>query len=150
MQQQLYDHAKQAFTKAGRQYEARVAEAFRLRGIAQASHSTGVGRNTIRSKAFDDAARAFIAIAPDGGPRRAAYYADAAACLVEVPDCAEAARKFLLAENYDKAATMFRNQNMFDDAADVVVQYERGMSVSTTQRVRYACGLHYLLTKKIA
>ena len=149
-----YAPAKFSFKKANNFRMAAVANAYLLQDIAKKMpnhHST----TKTRPAAFESAAQAFLACARDahesGSGRYKNFHQLAAKCLEESGNITKAAENYRIAENFTKAALLFRKSGKFDDAHDIITNH--GDKVTSEDRkvlesVKDVIRLYYLREKK--
>jgi hypothetical protein len=132
---------------------AAVANAYVLQDVAQKEYH--FGNTKTRPAAFESAAQAFLACARDafesGSGRYKNYYQLAAKCLEEAGNIIKAAENYRLAENFAKAALLFKKSGKFDDACDIITNHSDKMTPEdrkVLESVKDVIRLYYLGEKK--
>jgi tetratricopeptide (TPR) repeat protein len=141
-----YAHAMQCFQRASLRREAAVAEAYLLRDQARAVSLGQHNNGDMRSKAFIDAAEAFVRCALSASVEKRAYYRTAAVCFKESDKLSEATQNYLNAEDFDSAAKVFCDAQKFDDAVRVVRDHQDTMQSNVVLQVVSVCARHYFET----
>ena len=151
---QQYALAKDSFMRANNLRMATVANAYVLQDIAQKMPNHYSTTKT-RPAAFESAAQAFLTCGRDahdsGSGRYKNYYQLAAKCLEEAGNIIKAAENYRIAENFTKAALLFRKSGKFDDAYDIITNH--GDKVTPEDRkvlesLKDVIRLYYLREKK--
>jgi hypothetical protein len=151
---QQYALAKDSFMRANNLRMTAVANAYVLQDIAQKmpNHLSTTGT---RPAAFESAAQAFLACARDaresGSGRYRNYHQLAAKCLEEAGNIIKAAENHRIAENFTKAAILFRKSGKFDDACDIITNYSDKVAPEdrkVLESVKDAIRLYYFTEKK--
>lgn len=141
-----YAHAMQCFQRASLSREEAVAEAYLLRDQARAVPPGQHDNGNMRSKAFIDAAEAFVRCALSASVGKRAYYRTAAACFKESDKLSEATQNYLNAEDFDSAAKVFCDAQKFDDAVHVVKDHRDTMQSNVVLQIVSVCARHYFET----
>ena len=104
-----------------------------------------------RPAAFESAAQAFLACARDahesGSDKYKNYYQLAAKCLEEAGNIVDAAENYRIAENFTKAAILFRKSGKFDNACDIITNHSDKVAPEVLESVKDVT-LYYLREKK--
>jgi hypothetical protein len=139
-----YALARDSFVRANNLRSAAIANAYVLQDIAQKMP------NHLRTtkKAFESAAQAFLACARDaresGSGKFKDYYQLAAKCLEEAGNIIKAADNYRIAENFTKAALLFRTLEKFDDAYDIITNHSDKVASEDLKIVKDVIRLYYL------
>ena len=146
-----YDLAKDSFMRADNPRLAAVANAYALQVMAQ-KMPNHLGTTKTRPAAFESAAQAFLACARDahenGSDKYKNYNQLAAKCLEEAGNIVEAAENYRIAEQFTKAALLFRKSGKFDDAYDIVINHRDKVAPEDLESVKDVTRLYYLREKK--
>jgi hypothetical protein len=130
---------------------AAVANAYALQDTAQ-QMPNNPGTTKSRPAAFESAAQAFLACARDahesGSDKYKNYHQLAAKCLEEADNIVEAAENYRIAENFTKAALLFRKSGKFDDAYDVITNHGHKVAPEDLESVKDVIRLYFLREKK--
>ena len=133
--------------KAGNLRMAAVANACVLRDVAQNMPNHPDTAKT-RPAVFESAAQAFLACARDapenGSITKKDCYQVAAKCLEEAGNIIKAAENYRIAENFMKAASLFRRSGKFDDVYDIITNHSDKVAPEDLDVTR----LYYLREKK--
>ena len=122
---QKYALAKDSFMRANNLRMVAVANAYVLQDVAQKVYHSG--NTKAGSAAFESASQAFLACARDALESRSGRYKSfhqlAGKCLEEAGNIIKAAENYRIAENFTKAALLFRKSGKFDDAYDIITNH---------------------------
>ncbi len=143
LRKKLYRHARQAYDTAGLYHEARIAEAQYLREQSELLPQVKPTDVKIRSKAFGDAACAFLRVASEPGSQNSCYFHAAAECFLEVPDEHQAAKAYQSASEYTLAAQSFRKAGSFSKAIGVLRDHKNEVSPDVAGPILYASRLYF-------
>ena len=139
-----YAPAKFSFMRANNLRMAAIANAYLLQDIAKKMPNT----TKTRPAAFESAAQAFLACARDARESGSVTYKNfhqlAAICLEESGNISKAAENYRFAENFTKAALLFRKSGKFDDAYDIITNHGDKVTPEDRDVIR----LYYLREKK--
>ncbi|KAI6021206.1 P-loop containing nucleoside triphosphate hydrolase protein [Pisolithus marmoratus] len=136
-QHKRYTQAMHCFECANMPREMKIAQAYHLRQLARAM--TGISQLSEQSRAFAEAADAFVKCGSEAPGRvKLQYYRTAAECYVRAADDHKAADAYLNAEEYEQAAERYRNAGIFNKTVDVLKFHSKEVShncaeESTTQ-----------------
>ena len=128
----------------------------RARDIAGAFHLREMARSTLRvnsssappkprEQAFVVAARAF-SLCADISPlkkEKRAYYRNSAECYLEASELKKAAEAYILIEEHTKAAQIYRQGGLFDEAVDTIEQYSEHIEPSDAEKIKDVAKIHY-------
>jgi tetratricopeptide (TPR) repeat protein len=146
-----YDQAKDSYMRADNLRMAAVANAYVLQDIAQ-KMPDHLGTTKTRPAAFESAAQAFLVCARDAHESGSSKYKDyhqlAAKCLEEAGNIIKAAENYRIAENFTKAALLFRRSGKFDDAYDIITNHSDKVAPEDLESVKDVTRLYYLKEKK--
>ena len=144
-----YAQALVAFQRAGRDREVAISHAFLLRENARAIPDDQVKD---RVGAFCEAGEAFSTCAKASLPHqtreRLAYYANAAECFVQGRMLKEAGGCFVHAEQYSKAARVYREGGHFDEMVEVLKGHRSGIEASFHAQLTKIAQMHYFKVGK--
>ena len=139
-----YEQASVALSRAGRNREARICDAYLLREKARLI-STTVSEARIR--AFVTAAKAFVACARDSTSEqdneRLAYYRAAGECYSEAHDLKSAAVNYCIARQYTAAACAYREGGYFDEMVEVINRHRSAINDGLIERLETDAKVHY-------
>ena len=137
--------------KADNHRLAAVANAYVLQDIAL-KMPNHLGSTKTRPAAFESAAQAFLVCARDahesGSDKYKDYYQLAAKCSEEAGNIIKAAEYYRIAENFTKAALLFRKSGKFDDAYDIITNHSDKVAPEDLESVKDVTRLYYLREKK--
>ena len=146
-----YAQAKGSYMRADNPRLAAVANAYALQDIAQKTPNHP-GNTKSRPAAFESAAQAFLACARDahksGSEKYKNYHQLTAKCLEEAGNIVEAAVNYRIAENFTKAAVLFRKSGKFDDVYDIITNHSDKVAPEDLESVTDVTRLYYLREKK--
>ena len=124
---------------------AAVANAYVLQDVAQKVYHSGTTKT--RSAAFESAAQAFLACARDaresGSGRYKNFHQLAAKCLEEAGNIIKAAENYRIAENFTKAALLFRKSDKFDDVFDIITNHRDKVTPEDRKLLEDVIRLYY-------
>lgn len=144
-----YAQALVAFQRAGRDREVAISHAFLLRENARAIPDDQVKD---RVDAFCEAGKAFSTCAKASLPHqireRLAYYANAADCFVQGRMLKEAGGCFVHAEQYSKAARVYREGGHFDEMVGVLKGHKKRIEASLLAQLTKVAQMHYFKVGK--
>ena len=139
-----YEQASVAFTRAGRDREATICDAYLLREKARLISTY---HNTARIRAFATAAKAFVACARDSPSKRVkerlAYYGTAGECYIEARDPKNAGDSYLAAERYAAAACAYLEGERFGKLVEVITRHRDAIDSGLFERLMTAAREHY-------
>jgi hypothetical protein len=153
---QQYAPAQYSFMRANNLRMAAVAHAYAQQDIAKKMPNHPSTTKT-RPAAFESAAQAFLACARDahesGSGRYKIFHKLAANCLEESGNITKAAESYRIAENFTKAALLFRKSGpaKFDDAYDIITNHSDKVTPEdrkVLESVKDVIRLYYLREKK--
>lgn len=141
-----YLQAARSYERANMPRERDVAHAYYLREQArQIARSRGTVANPRRS-ALIEAANAFNEAAREASLRseKLAYHRIAGECYFEAEELYKAAKAYLLAEDYTRAAQVFRQGGYFDDAVDAIENHRSRIPPQEVDSILNVAKLYYL------
>ena len=146
-----YAPAKDSFMRANNLRMVAVSNAYVLQDIAQ-KMPNHLATTRTRPAAFESAAQAFLACARDahesGSGMYKNYHQLAAKCLEEAGNIIKAAENYRTAENFTKAALLFRKSGKFDEAYDIITNHSDKVTPEVLENVKDVTRLYYLREKK--
>ena len=136
-----FEQASVAFSRAEREREARICDAYHLRENARVIPTIRVDRK----QAFITAAKAFISCALESSSanERLAYYGVAGECYSEARDPKNAGDNYRIAEQYPAAACAYREGEHFDEMVEVITQHENAIGRGLVKRLATDAKVHY-------
>ncbi|KAF9524672.1 hypothetical protein CPB83DRAFT_909779 [Crepidotus variabilis] len=141
-----FAQAMHCYERAGLVREAAVAYAYHLRDIARRIALNG-SKQSIRSReeAHHTAACAFLesAAASLNVKEKAAYFRNAGSCFEEAHDDFEAAEAYRNAQEYTKAAKLFRKCARFDEAVAIITDHVDQVEVNVVENITDVARLFY-------
>ena len=144
-----YAQALVAFQRAGRTREVEICHAFLLRENARAVPDDQVKD---RVGAFNEAAEAFSACAKASLPHqmreRLAYYTNAAECFVQGRMLGKAGGCFVHAEQYSKAARVYREGGYFDEMVEVLEEHSQQIEPNLLAQLTKIAQMNYFKVGK--
>jgi hypothetical protein len=144
-----YAQALVAFQRAGRTREVAICHSFLLRENARAVPDDQVKD---REDAFNEAGQAFSICAnaslPHQPRERLAYYTNAAECFVQGHMLKEAGSCFVHAEQYSKAARVYREGGHFDEMVEVVEEHSHQIEANLLAQLKKVAQMHYFKVGK--
>ncbi|KAI0089819.1 hypothetical protein BDY19DRAFT_1047690 [Irpex rosettiformis] len=140
-----YNQASRAFTRAKMWHERDIARAYQLREMAQCTPRSDDTVPNSREQAFLTAAEAFYLCAGVSPSRtgRLAHYRIAAECYLEALELKKSAEAYILAEEYTKAAQVFRQGGFFEQAIDTIDRYGEHIPLADAEKIRDVAKIHY-------
>ena len=147
---QQYALAKDSFMRANNLCMTAVANAYVLQDIVQKMLNHLATKT--RTAAFKSEAQAFLSCARNahesGSGRYKNYYQLAAKCLEEASNIINAAETYQIAENFTKAALLFRKSGKFDNAYDIITNHSDKVAPEDLISVKDVIRLYYFREKK--
>lgn len=117
-------------------HKAAVANAYYLRGQAQTIPSGHCQYEDSSSKAaFLVAAKAFVDCAVTAAKEKRTYYRIAGECFASHGDNEKAAQAYLNAEEYTRAAKLYRMDGRFEDAIHVIENHREKMEPDVVENI---------------
>ena len=139
-----YEQASVAFSRAGRDREAAICDAYFLREKARLISTTA---GEARIQAFVAAAKAFITRARNSTPEqvneRLAYYGAAGECYLEARDLKHAGNNYRIAEQYAAAACAYREGGYFDEMVELINRHRNAIDSGLIGRLITDAKVHY-------
>ena len=148
-----YAHAKDSYIRANNTRSAKIANAYVLQDMAKnMPDRPGATTKTRRAAAaFELAAQEFLGCAHDalegGSIKNNLYHQLAAQCFEEADNIIQAAENYRIAENFTKAALLFRKLGRFDDVYDIIINHSNEIA-EVLESVRDGTRLYYLKEKR--
>jgi len=144
-----YAQALVAFQRAGRTREVAICHAFLLRENARAVPDDQVKD---RIGAFNEAGDAFSACA-EASPlhrtgERLAYYTNAAECFVQGRTLKKAGGCFAHAEQYSKAARVYREGGHFDEMVEVLEEHSDQIEANLLAQLKKVAQMNYFKVRE--
>jgi hypothetical protein len=112
--------------------EMAISEAYLLRENARAMPGGSKTLDAARVAAYSEAAIAFKRCAEAADKEKTTYYRRAGECFARANQDIEAAQAFLASTDYTLSARHYRKADHFDEAVDVVRNYNVEASVAET------------------
>ena len=136
-----FEQASVAFSRAGREREARICDAYHLRENARVIPTIRVDRK----QAFITVAKAFISCALESpsANERLAYYGAAGECYSEARDQKNAGDSYQIAERYPAAACAYREGEHFDKVVEVITQHKNAIDHDLVEHLMTDAKVHY-------
>lgn len=146
-----YSQASRAFDRANMPRARDIADAYHRREMAR---RVPINSNSIvnhRGQAFLEAAQAFslCADATHLPKERLAYSRNAAECFLEASEMKMAAEAYIRAEEHTKAAQVFRQGGLFDEAVDTIEQYVEKIEPADAEKIRDVARIHYSIEQNL-
>ena len=144
-----YAQALVSFQRAGRNREVAICHAFLLRENAR-----GLPDDQVKDRvdAFNEAGQAFSTCAEASLPHqtreRLAYYSNAAECFVQGRMLKEAGCCFVHAEQYSKAARIYREGGHFDEMVEVLDEHSHQIEANLLAQLTKVAQMHYFKVGK--
>ena len=144
-----WEQASVALSKAGRNREVKICDAYLLREKARLIFTTA---GEVRVRAFVTAAEAFITCARDStleevderlAHERLAYYRTAGECYSEARDLKSAGDNYCIAGEYTEAARAYREGGYFDEMVEVINRHRDVMNGGLIERLEADAKVHY-------
>ena len=144
-----WEQASVALSKAGRNREVKICDAYLLREKARLIFTTA---GEVRVRAFVTAAEAFITCAREStseednerlAHERLAYYAAAGECYQEAGDLKNAGDNYRIAEQYPAAACAYREGEHFDEMVEVINRHRDVIDGGLIERLKTDAKVHY-------
>ncbi|TFY54263.1 hypothetical protein EVJ58_g8968 [Rhodofomes roseus] len=128
-----------------------VSEAYYLREQARTTQTDSRGDDAARIVAFRKAAEAFrkSGSEADSAREKRAYFRISAECFQRSNDLFRAAQAYKDAEEYDKSASLYRQDGSFDDALDIIERYRDSMDQRVVTSITDVSCLVYLRNRNI-
>ena len=131
---------------------AAVSNAYALEDIAKKMPNLLGTTSKARSAAFESAAQAYLVCARDAPESGSGVYKDccrlAAKCFEEAGNTIKAAENYRIAENFTKAALLFKKSSKFDDAYDIITNHSDKVASEDLKNVKDVIRLYYFREKK--
>ncbi|EMD41416.1 hypothetical protein CERSUDRAFT_89982 [Gelatoporia subvermispora B] len=143
-----YLQSMHCYERAGLEREKAAAHAYHLRELARSTPVIG-GDTTSQSKAFSEAAEAFIASAAEAVNEKRSYYRIAAECFLHSASDRKAAEAYFLASEYTLSAQHYRRAGMFDEAVEVIQKHRNAMVPQVVESIIDVSRLEYLRQHKL-
>ena len=131
------------FERANLPREMAVANAYYLREQARSLLGSSPQRNGPCLKAFIKAAEAFLDCASSASKETRTYFSVAADCFERGDDIKRAAKANLDAENFTRAAQLYRKVGMFDEAVQIVKDHKEKMEAHIADSIVDIARLYY-------
>lgn len=144
-----YAQALVAFQRAGRVREVAICHAFLLREKARVVPDD---QTRERADAFVEAGEAFSTCASGSlshqRRERLVYYANAAECFVQARRSKEAGDCFVHAEQYSRAARVYREGGHFDEMVKVLEEHRDQIEAILFSQLTKVAQMHYFKVGK--
>ncbi|OCH88979.1 hypothetical protein OBBRIDRAFT_757238 [Obba rivulosa] len=138
-----YLQSMHCYERAGKAREKAAARAYYLRELARSTSAVG-SDTTVQSKAFVEAAEAFMTSAEEAVKEKRSYFRIAAECYVQSGNDAKAANAYFQASEFTLSAQHYRKAGMFDEAVKVIQEHHHVIIPQVAETIIDVSRLEYL------